>query len=187
MLLTRKNKFLLTEAQIKEDITSKSGDILLKINLKYPDIRCGKSDPLSKYAVGFYKNLAKCFESFAKNELLAAANAAYNTNKDTFLPFAAVMKYEITLQNADFLSVITDISVSDGADSPSLERKTQVWDRKSGMLCRLSDFVSKEKIEEWIQKYGKSIKHSELFALRENKIELFVSNSNGYTIISENI
>lgn len=187
MLLTKKNKFLITEAQIKEDLLAQNGDVLLKINIKYPDIRCGKNDPLNNYAVGFYNNLAKSFSNLAKTELLAAANTAYTANADTFLPYAAVIKYEMTLQNADFLSVITDISVSDGVSTPSLERKTQVWDRKNGTLCRMSDFIAKEKTEELIKKYGKTIKRNELFVLRDNNIEMFVANGNGYISISENI
>ena len=104
MLLTRKTIFSVCEAQIKEDVFSDDKILLLKINLKYPDVRCNKNDPLNKYAVPFYKKLADGFCDFAKNELLLSAKESYAISQDTFLPFAAVMKYEVTTESNEFLS-----------------------------------------------------------------------------------
>ncbi len=187
MLLTKKIKFSVNEAQIKEDIFSDGSDLLLKINLKYPDIRCGKNDPLNKYAAEFYKKLAFGLADFARGELLTAAKISYGSHKDGFLPFAAVMKYEVTFESNEYLSILSDISVCDGLSTPSVERKTQVWDRKSGLLCRCGDFLPKSNLLEMTDENGCKIKNRELFVLRENRIEIFVPNGKTYCSVYKNI
>ena len=184
MLLTRKTIFSVCEAQIKEDVFSDDKSLLLKINLKYPNIRCNKNDPLNSFAVPFYKKLADGFWHFAKSELPLSAKESYTISRDTFLPFAAVMKYEVTAENAEYLSIMTDISISDGKSIPSTERKTQVWDRKSGLLCRYTDFITAEKTKE-LQK--KKLSKYDLFVLRNDKIEIFLRDGDGYRSFYENI
>lgn len=187
MLLTKKMKFSMTDSQIKEDILSKDGDLLLKINIKYPDIKCAKNDPLAKYAKGFYADIATSFHAFAKNELSKLAYNAYNTDKSIFLPYAAVMRYEVTLENSDYLSVLLDISVSDGIKSPSIERKTQVWERKNGTKCRYTDFFPKKYVDELFSNQTNKHNDYNLFVLTECGIEFFVQNGNNYNSITANI
>lgn len=180
MLLTKKTKFSLSEAQIKEDILSDSGDLLLKINIRYPEIKCAKNDPLAKYAKGFYADIASSLAGFARKELVKTAINAYNADKGAFLPYAAVMRYEVTLENNDHLSVLLDISVSDGINRPSVERKTQVWERKNGTKCRYSDFVLKEDITALVPEGMKKRIDFGLFVLRVSGIEFFIPDTSGY-------
>lgn len=181
MLLNRKTKFSLSEAQIKEEIKAPDGTLLLKINIRYPDIKCSKNDPLAKYAAKFYLNVSSAFSEFAKKELAKSALIAYNADKDKFSPYSAVMRYEVTLENADYLSVMLDIAVFDGRDSQSFDRKTQVWERKYGTKCRYTDFISKKQLVPHISETEKKRFDRELFVLREGLIEFFVRNGDGYS------
>ncbi|MBO5870252.1 MAG: hypothetical protein J6Q89_05825 [Clostridia bacterium] len=180
MLLTKKTKFSVSESQIKEDVLSKDGILLLKINVKYPDIVCAKDDCLARYAKKFYADVSKAFVDFAKTELAKRALNSYNTDKDGFLPYSALMKYDVTLLSKDYLSVMFDLSVSDGKEILSVEKKTQVWERKNGTKCRCIDFLNKQEIDDVAKQSGIKQIDSDLFVLREDGLEFFVKKENKY-------
>lgn len=183
MLLNRKTKFSISEAQIKEDVKAPDGTLLLKINIKYPSIKCAKKDPLSKYAVRFYVDVSSAFLEFAKKELIKTALNAYNADKENFSPYSAVMRYEVTLENQDYLSVMLDIAIFDGKNTSSLERKTQVWERKYGTKCKYTNFISKKQLLEHISETEKKRFDRDLFVLREGALEFFIRNGDGYSKI----
>ncbi len=183
MLLNKKTKFSVSETQIKEDIVTPDGDLLLKINIRYPDIKCAKNDPLAKYAKKFYGDISSAFLEFAKKELSKAALSAYKAGVETFLPYSAVMRYVVTLESKDYLSIMLDIAVSDGINPPSVERKTQVWERKYGSKCRHSDFISKKSLKAQVPETDKKLFDYELFVLREGGMEFFIRNSNSYSSV----
>lgn len=187
MLLTKKNKFTVDEGRIKEDVLSPEGKLLLKINLRYPDIKCRPRDAMAAYAKDFYLKLAVSFADYAKNELLKCAQSAYLLSPESFLPFSALMKYSITHEDESFLSIVQDISVSDGRSVPAVDRKTQVWEREYGTKCRLSYFVSKKETDEFIKENLKE-EHKkrferELFALRDGGLEFYLRGEDGYSSI----
>ena len=181
MLLNRKTKFSVSERQIKEEIKTENGVLLLKINLRTPDIKCAKNDPLSKYAQKFYTNLSSEFFEFAKKELSKTALNAYKADSTSFVPYSALMRYEVTSEDKDYLSILQDIAVSDGKNPPSIERKTQVWERKRGTKCRCGDFISKKQLNACIPESLKKGFDYELFVLREGRIEFFVRNGKDYS------
>lgn len=180
MLITKKTKFSVTEAQIKEDVLSSEGEVLLKINVRYPDIDCTKNDCLAKYAKPFYSDMAKAFADFAKNELQKRALADYTSDKDNFLPYSALMKFEVTYLDKDYLSVMQEISVSDGKDMLSIEKKTQVWERKNGTKCKCVDFLNKQEIDDLAKQNQIKRMNGDLFVLREGGLELFFKKENKY-------
>lgn len=183
MLLTKKNKFALGEAHVKEELCGEDGAVLLKINLKCPEIECKKGDSLAVFARDFYKNFINAFAEYAKTELFKAALAAYKGAPQEFLPYSALMTYEVTYLDERFLSVVTDISVYDGIKGIGRERKTQVWEREYGTKCKISYFLSKNKLDEIKKSLTRKQKRNadfELFALTEKGIELYLRSEDGY-------
>lgn len=183
MLIKKKIRFYVDEKKIKEEISSENGAVLLKINLRCPEIVCPKKDPLQKDCAPFYEKMANAFLHYAKNDLLQQAKNACNTAPDGFMPYSAVMLWEKTLENEKYLSLYFDISVSDGINPPYKQRKTQVWNRSNGKKCRISDFLPKEKIKELSEKYKKQF-NKELFVLRETGAEFFLYTEKGYSSVT---
>ena len=71
MLLTKKKSFCIEEATIKREVTD--GEIcLVKINLRYPAIVCGKKDCMQLFAKDFYKNIAESLFKYAVDEIARA-------------------------------------------------------------------------------------------------------------------
>ena len=144
MLFTKKNRIYAEDQQTKEEIKNPEGDVLLKINLRFPNIRCPRNHPLEKDAVKFYKKLREGFEGFCKTELLTIAKEARKTNPEGFTPFSALSKWENTFENDKFISLVLDFSVSDGNSKPDTERKTQIWEKETGRLCSFSYFFQSD-------------------------------------------
>ncbi len=187
MLLTKRPRFLVSEQQIKEELFAPDGATVLKINLRFPQIQCDKKDPLFKTAAPLYPRVADSVFKYAKTELYAMAQRAYSASSEDFLPFAALMRWENTFEDSDYLSILLDISASDGKAPPSVERKTQVWDRRKGTLCQLTDFASPDKLKAFAAEQGipkaKQLCKNRLFVLKEKGIVLYFPNMNGYTSI----
>lgn len=184
MLLTKKNRFYIGEGNIKEELTDSNGVVLVKINIRYPEIQCGKRDKMAVFAKDFYKDTAESLKKSAQEELLPAARSAYANNPDEFVPFAAVMKYEITFESKDFLSVMQDIMVSDGKRNLINKKKTQVWEREYGTKCKLSYFIGKKDIaaliKENIAEENRKSFDKELFVMREDGFEFFIRQGDSY-------
>lgn len=176
MLFTKKVKFNISEKQIREELTAPDGNIVLRINLRYPDIICPKKDPLNINAVSFYKRLAEGFGTYARTELYKSALAEYKRAPEGFNAFSAVMRWEKTLENEKYISLFLDISVFNGGNIPFTERKTQVWDRTLGTKCRCSDFLPKKSFsffESYVGAENRKAFDRESFVLREDGYEFF--------------
>ena len=96
MLFSKKKKFEITEKQIKEEISSPDGAVILKINLKYPQIDCPKNDKMKIHAKPLYEKIAIGFSEYARTELSKKALDTYNAEPNGFSPFSAVMCWEST-------------------------------------------------------------------------------------------
>lgn len=178
MLFTKKMQFSVSEKQIREELKSPEGVTALKINLRYPEIKCSKRDPLSVNAAPFYKRIAEGFAEYAKNELASIAFAASET--DGFSPYSAVMTYEKCFEDDRYISFYIDISISDGIAVPITERKTQVWERKFGTKCRFRDFFDPTSAKEIFEGADKHAVDRELFVMRDGGLEFFIRKDNGY-------
>ncbi len=187
MLLTKKKSLCIEDSVIKREVTDE-GICLVKINLRYPEIVCGKKDCLQLFARDFYKSLAESFEKYAANELLKKAKAAYSADPNSFNAFSALMKYEITRLDEKFLSVVTDISVCDGINPPSIERKTQVWERSFGTKCKAHYFMPKKELlkalSDVLGKDGLKRLDPELFVLRDGNMEFFLREEGKYRAVT---
>ena len=94
------------------------------------------------------------------------------------------MKYEITRLDEKYLSVITDLSVCDGVNPPSTERKTQVWERDFGTKCKAHYFMPKKDLlkllSEALEKDKFKKTDTELFVLRDGALEFFLREDGKY-------
>ncbi len=188
MLFNKKTQPLIQEKQIKEDFKNNEGAVLLKVNLKYPQLKCQRNDPLKKYAVDFYEKLSKGFYDYAKGELFPLAKMFFEKNKESFMPFSALMKWECTFENPQYLSIMTDVSVSDGINPPYLERQTQIWDKINGTKCGFNQLFQKDEakkeIKAVLEKEEKAFFDKELFILREETVDFLLRRKDGYSSIS---
>ncbi|MBO4452988.1 MAG: hypothetical protein J5793_03545 [Clostridia bacterium] len=170
----------MAERLIKKDIADPSGSILVKVNLRSPEIRCASAkDPLKRHAVPFYVSLSDTLASYAEGDLFKAASKRSGT--EGFIPFAAVMNWEMTCNSDNYISFVTDISISDGR-SGDRERRTQIWDRKTGQRCVFYDFFlpgSAGKMASKVMPGNEKRFDRELFVLRENGYEFFKRNGKG--------
>lgn len=178
MLFTKKMRFSIGEKQVKEELKSPEGVTALKINIRYPEIKCPPRDPLSVNAAPFYRRIAEGFAEYARSELAAIAFAASKT--EGFSPYSAVMTYEKCFEDDRYISFCTDISVSDGIEAPITERKTQVWERRFGTKCRFIDFFEPKAVKEIFESFDKRAVDRELFVMRDGCLEFFVKKDNGY-------
>ncbi len=179
MLFKKKTRFEIADGLIKEEITD--GNVaLVRLNIKYPDIKCKERDPLSHNAVGFYKRVAENLAYYAKSDLLAAARTERTKNADTFMPYSVCMRYGVTYLSDEYLSILLEISVSDGAGIPMTEKKAQVWERKFGTKCKPTYFMSKaeldKRISDILPSEYKSRPCTDNFILRERGYEFFIEN-----------
>lgn len=174
MLFTKNKKTEILEGIIKEELRDGQGNLILKLNLKYPDIKCRKNDPLAIFASPFYKKLALGLAEHAKGELFKSAGEAFLLAPESFLPYSAVMRYIVVNEDSGFLSVDLDISVSDGQGRIRRERKTQVWEREFGTKCKISYFMPEKELKtRLIEKYPDlDIRHidKELFLYKNGDI-----------------
>ncbi|MBR5277871.1 MAG: hypothetical protein IKU23_01250 [Clostridia bacterium] len=176
MLFNKKIKFSVSEAIIKEDFYADDKTAVLRVNLRFPQITCPKTDPLFKTAAPFYKNLADSFYGYCKESLLPVALKAYKESQGQFNPYSAVMQWENTFLSEKHLSVLQKISVSNGNTPPVTAVKTQVWERQKGTKCSVWDFISKTNINELLAKYphlNKKMLGLQLFTLCENGVTVY--------------
>ena len=180
MLFSKKEKLVISDNFIKKDLLS-DGKPVVKINIHAPTLKsAAKRDMLLKHAAPFYDSIFKTFASYAETELYEAAKKAC-TNQEDLKPYAAVMNWELTYLSANYLSVYIDISVTDGFEGDR-RRRTQVWNRSNGQRCVLSDFLtenSKDYIKNAVCGTDVNRFNSDLFVLRDDAIEFFISSENG--------
>ncbi len=188
MLFTKRKQFRLLNEQIKEEIASPNGEVVLKINLRYPKIQCPKGDKMAVYAKPLYEKIALGLCQYAKTELYKKALETYSAQPQGFAPFSAVMSWENTYIDENYLSVLLDISIGNSNGIASTQKKTQVWDRKSGVMCTANDFLSADALKELKRDCAKKDEgvcfHKELFLLREGTIQFLLMKEGGYVPLS---
>lgn len=168
MLFTKKKVFSLTEKQIKRDILSPEGEVVLKINLRYPQLNCPKGDPLLQNAAPFYERFAESLLFYAERDL--KEEALKNRGAE---PYSIYLRWESPYCDEKYLSVFLEVGISLGDGNIKCQRKSQVWERKFGTKCPLKEFFTKERQNElkseMKEKYGESF-----------DIQLFLKTAEGY-------
>lgn len=176
MIFALKSRESVTEKQVKEEIKDKNGRVILKINLKFPEIKVKKKDPLMYNAAPFYQRTAENFLFFLKNDFLKLAFDA--SEKEDFAPYGACMNWKKFYEDERFLSIVLKISLFDGKATVGNEILCQTWEKKFGLKCPFSYFFkkgAKKEIEKTLFKEKNEKISSDLFTLAENGFVFFVS------------
>lgn len=190
MLFTKKKQFSLTEKQIKQEMSNPEGKAVLRINLRYPCLQCPKNHKLALTAEPFYNKLAEGFKEYAENELLKLATAAEKQSPEDFLPFSALMRFENTFETEKYLSILLDVSVSNGKEEPKTERTTQVWDKTTGLKLGFEDFLTSRSVNELLNSKDKETKKAfnrRLFTLHNGFCRFYLKNRSGYSFLDVQI
>lgn len=126
----------LSEELKYEEITMVTADF------RYPVVSGGdvKAD---KRINNYYKHIAKTLMRKARNELLPTAVEEFHYAAESgfpFRPFEVVMKYSVTYNTADILSLYYDIYEYTGGAHGITKRFGDTWRSITGWFLELADF-----------------------------------------------
>lgn len=119
-----------------EEITMVTADFRYPI-ISGGDIKAGKR--INNY----YRHIAKTLMRKAKNELLPAAVEEFRYASESgypFRPFDTVMKYDVTYNTADILSLYYDVYEYTGGAHGITKRFGDSWRSSTGWFLELADF-----------------------------------------------
>ena len=119
-----------------EEITMVTADF------RYPIVSGGDSKA-DKRINNYYKHIAKTLMRKARNELLPAAVDEFRYASESGFPFRAfetVMKYEVTYNTSDILSLYYDVYEYTGGAHGITKRFGDSWRSSTGWFLELADF-----------------------------------------------
>lgn len=119
-----------------EEITMVTADF------RYPVVSGGDSKA-GKRINNYYRHIAKTLMRKAQNELLPAAVEEFHYASESgfpFRPFETVMKYDVTYNTADILSLYYDVYEYTGGAHGITKRFGDTWRSLTGWFLELADF-----------------------------------------------
>lgn len=129
-----------TEKSIKNKV--KIGEKIAVVeNIKYPYFESEKYKILCKRMNEFYGSVAKKYSGYAEGKLLRRITRKQSDNTPTV---AVGMKYTIALCNEKIISVVLDLTFSEGKDFRT-RRFTQMWSCKQQDILRLSEVIKTDR------------------------------------------
>lgn len=152
----------ITEKAIKNKV--KAGERVAVVeNIKYPFFESQKYKKLCERMNEFYCSVAEKYSRLAEGKLLRRAEIGKGVDK----PYAVGMKYTVALCNEKVVSVVLDLSFSDGK-SFKTRRFSQMWSCKEQNILRLSEIIktdrrSKKKIFSLVITAAKKNKNNSVF------------------------
>ena len=127
---------------------------ILRINIKGIELKCDKKHPLARHAEKYYKSLCSSFRDFAKTTLFGIAREDFLSRGGEFPPYSALLVSN-ACRDEKYLSVITDILLTNGQEEIYKKRICEVFSTESGNKCRLGDFFTKGEIKELLSSVPK--------------------------------
>ena len=137
----------ITTRKIQKNFSHK-GQIVIKIDIEYPNISLGKSKNIQIKINSSYFNIAHKFYKYAINTLLPDAIQQYEMSAKQgypFNPYDVVMKYTITLNNDCTLSTYFDQYQYTGGAHGSTLRLSNTYNLQNGNIIILKDLFQKNK------------------------------------------
>ncbi len=130
-----------TEGRLSEELTYE-GITMVSADFRYPIVSSGniKAD---KRINSYYKHIARTLMKKARNELLPEAVDEWRysvENSYPFRQFETVMKYDVTYNNDDILSLYYDVYEYTGGAHGITKRFGDTWQATTGWFIELSDF-----------------------------------------------
>ena len=135
------HKAHITDHKIAKKFTYAS-TILLTLDIAYPQISLQHDAPTQSRINRRYRNEARRFYSYAKNDLFKNAIAEYQESEQNgfpFRPYDAVMRYTAMLNEGCMLSTYTDHYEYTGGAHGSTARFSDSWDLQTGYRIRMKD------------------------------------------------
>jgi hypothetical protein len=131
----------ITEGRISEELTYE-GLTMVTADFRYPIVSGGDSRAVKKIN-GYYKHIARTLMRKARHELLPAAVDEWRyavENSFPFRPFDTVMKYTVTENDRDILSLYYDVYDYTGGAHGMTKRFGDTWRASTGWFLELADF-----------------------------------------------
>lgn len=131
---------------IRETLKDENGRVLVVLNIAYPacaekktlhgrllpgNAKNKKKMPLQQHLEPFYERAAAGFAAFARGELLDKAKA----NPDGTPPCGAVLRWVMTEESEEALTVRVEGSIFDGKDSYAVPPDVRRWNKRTGLLA----------------------------------------------------
>lgn len=135
----------LTGKTIRDTLKDEKGRVLVVLNIAYPAcaekktlhgrllpgiIKNKKKTLLQQNLEPFYERAAAEFAAFARGELLDKAKA----NPNGTPPCGAVMRWKLTEESEESLTVRMDGSIFDGRESYAIPPDVRRWNKRTGLL-----------------------------------------------------
>lgn len=135
----------LTGKSIRDTLKDEEGRVLVVVNIAYPacaekktlhgrllpgTAKSKKKTPLQQNLEPFYQRAAEEFAAFARGELLNKAKA----NPNGTPPCGAVLRWKMTEESEEALTIRMDGSIFDGRDSYAIPPDVRCWNKRTGLL-----------------------------------------------------
>ena len=136
----------LTGKAIRDTLKDEKGRVLVVLNIGYPACtekktlhgrllpgitKNKKKTPLQQNLEPFYERAATEFAAFARGELLDKAKA----NPNGTPPCGAVMRWKMTEESEESLTIRMDGSIFDGRESYAIPPDVRRWNKRTGLLA----------------------------------------------------
>lgn len=131
----------ITEGRLAEELTYE-GFTMVTADFRYPIVSsgCEKAD---RRINNYYKHIAKTLMKKARNVLLPEAVDEWRYSVENgypFRPFESVMKYTVTYNTSDILSLFYDVYDYTGGAHGITKRFGDTWRSSTGWFLELADF-----------------------------------------------
>jgi hypothetical protein len=131
----------ITEGRLFEELKYEEMTMVIA-DFRYPVVSGGDSKA-DKRINKYYRHIAKTLMRKAQNELLPMAVEEFRYATESglpFRPFESVMKYNVTYNTSDILSLYYDIYEYTGGTHGITKRFGDTWRSLTGWFLELSDF-----------------------------------------------
>ncbi len=113
----------------------------MEINIEYPTIKMSSEGNNITYINNFYQKLAESYSSYCEKRANRINISSFITERSRYM--GGVLKYIISHNNSDYLSIVCEASFFDGYFK-TLSRITQTWRLQDGILLPCTYFIKKE-------------------------------------------
>jgi hypothetical protein len=134
----------ITEGRLAEDLTYE-GIVMVSADFRYPVVSSGISKA-DKRINSYYRHIAKTLMKKAHSELLPDAVDEWRYSVENSYPFRSfetVMKYDVTCNTNDILSLYYDIYEYLGGAHGVTKRFGDTWRSQTGWFIELGDFFAR--------------------------------------------
>jgi hypothetical protein len=131
----------INEGRLAEELTYE-GITMVTADFRYPVVASG-SMKADKRINNYYRHIAKTLMKKAQSELLPEAVDEWKyalENSYPFRPFETVMKYTVTMNDSDILSLYYDVYEYTGGAHGVTKRFGDTWRASTGWFLELADF-----------------------------------------------